>query len=50
MVSLASVLSRAFLGLPVHVFTAYLSVTEGPQPWLGALAENALELEISILA
>lgn len=50
MVPLVSVLSRAFLGLPVHVFTAYLSGTEGPLPWLGALAENVLELEVSILA
>ena len=40
----ASVLPKAFLGIPVHAFTVYFSGTEWPPSWLGGLQENFLEL------
>ena len=34
------------LGIPVHISAMYLSETEGPPPWLGALSEKSLEFRV----
>ena len=34
---LVTVIARVYLGIPVHISTAYLRGTEGQLPWLGAL-------------
>ena len=39
-----------FLGIPVHISTAYLSATERPPVWFRMLPENFLELRVSRVA
>ena len=42
-----SVATRALLGTPVYIATVYLSGTEEPSPWLGALSVKSLEFKAS---
>lgn len=45
----SSVVSRVFLGIPLHVPTVNFSGTEGHRPWFGVLPEKELEFRVSTL-
>ena len=44
-----SVVPRIFLGIPVHLYSMYLSETDGQQLWLRAMLERFLEFRVSRL-
>ena len=46
----SSVVPRVSLGIPLYIATVYLSGTEEPSLWLGALSVKYLEFQVSRLA
>ena len=43
----SSVVPRAFMGIPLYIVTVYLSGTEEPSSWLGALSVKFLKFQVS---